>query len=373
MNKPINILYISEFDFRGSGYLSLSIGVCEELTKRGCAVTALGIGYRGDEHTFSFRLIPIKRAEFVQHIQAAVNNLLYAGLKFDHVVVALDVPWQLRLLDALQSTQLPYSGIFPLEAPPLTASWAAAMFRMKSVFVISKFGTQECLAQGLNARYLPVGVDTNMWHRPTKEERNNTRSMLGFTPEQKIVITVAANQERKNLGAALEIISKIVRYYPDMQYLMITDRSAVGWNLDDLKAEYGLSRNVQILGKGMPVEHVRNYTWAADAALYTSKAEGLGLPVLEAMACGLGVVAPDHTSFGEHIYDPYHLAAVEFKYRDPFGNGWRYFVDTSDAAKKLMNALEYPGTDEEREDRVTYVRNRTPGEAVDVLLEGLNE
>ena len=122
-----------------------------------------------------------------------------------------------------------------------------------------------------------------------------------------------------------------------------------------------------------------NDLWAVYAAcdmfFLSSKAEGLGLPLLEAMAVGLPVLATDCTAVHE-VLDGGRGTLVDYDYlhRDPFGNGRRYWIDRNDALEK-MEAI-YTKTSALNIDRMVkkarkYVETRTWDIAVDQLESGL--
>ena len=334
----MNVCYISEFDFRGSGYTNISIGVVGQLARLGHKAIALGIGYRGDEHTLPLPVIPVNRMGFYEQLDAMVYNLCADGNKPDRLIIALDIPMQDRLFNSLQKYGIPYVGIFPLEAPPLTMSWALTLAQMHSCVVMSRYGTEECLHQGIKAFYAPFGVDTAKWVPGTPEQRSTIRRALGIPPENKVILTVADNQERKNLSAAIEIFAGLET---PATYLMVTKKSSpVGWLLEDFIMEKKVVGRVQLYDRGLPFDRLWMLYAIADAFLITSKAEGLGMPVLEAMSCGVPVVAPNHTSFTEHLgHGRGFLFDNAYQYRDPFGNEWRHFADIPKGSAMLETCL----------------------------------
>jgi glycosyltransferase involved in cell wall biosynthesis len=346
---------VSDFDLMGSGYLHIASNLGTELTRRGHDVTALGVGYRGDEHHFPYRIVPLPRQSFTQGVKVMLANLVREQL-CDAVIVVLDIPMIIKTLGTQPTVDLPFYGVFPVEAPPLTSNWSTALYQLAGCFVISEFGTQECLKKGLEASHVAIPVDTKSWRPPSTEERAAIRKALGVAEGQRIVLTVAENQERKNLSASLEIIART----KDVSYFMVTRRdSGVGWYLDDYINELGLQRRVSIVEKGIPFKELWSLYAAADAFLITSKAEGLGMPVLEAMSMGVPVVAPDHTAFHEHLSDGRgYLIPCEYENREPFGNGWRYYVDVDAGAFVLESALS--NKDESvRSKAFAYVEERT--------------
>lgn len=335
----MNIAVISEFDSKGSGYTHIATNICIELANRGHHITALGVGYRGEEHTFPFSIVPVERTNFTEAIAVAMYNLKYQGGFVDHMIVAFDVPIQMKLVGLAGKLGVPYSGVFPLEAPPLTQGWAMGLMQMTNRFTISQFATDELIRCGVSAQHIPIPVNVESWKPPSFDERTMVRKAMGITSDQKIVLTVAENQERKNLGACYEIIRKMPK---NVIYALVTRiHVPFGWDLTDLEAEYGLTGRVMKFERGIPFKQMWALYSSADAFLMTSKAEGLAIPVLEAMACGVPVVAPDHTAFHEHLSDGRgYLYDNAFKYRDVFGNEWRYFADTDYGARALFNSLQ---------------------------------
>ena len=57
MNK--RIVFVSDFNFKGSGYLNIAVPLCQGLAERGYQVKAVGLGYSGDEHGFDFSIPPL--------------------------------------------------------------------------------------------------------------------------------------------------------------------------------------------------------------------------------------------------------------------------------------------------------------------------
>ena len=53
------ILYVSDFDLSGSGYMRIGTNLCNELVLRhDIGVIALGMGYDGREHHWPFSITP---------------------------------------------------------------------------------------------------------------------------------------------------------------------------------------------------------------------------------------------------------------------------------------------------------------------------
>jgi glycosyltransferase involved in cell wall biosynthesis len=104
----------------------------------------------------------------------------------------------------------------------------------------------------------------------------------------------------------------------------------------------------------------------SDAFLLTSKAEGLGLPILEAMAVGLPCVGTNCTGIRESLLENRgYLIDADYVHVDPFGNGHRYFPSRKHGVELLEKIYrgDLPDVKKARE----YVENRDWNKAVDQL------
>lgn len=269
----------------------------------------------------------------------------------------------------------PYVGIMPLEAEPLCMSWAMVLMGMDKACIISEFGVAEAQKVGVtNAVYLPVGIDTTAWPIPTPEEKTKLRASFGFTDEDFIVLTVAANQERKNLSAGMEIIKEASPNIPNLKYLMVTMENFIaGWKLRDYSRILGIDDQFFIFERGIAHKNLWGLYAISDAFLLPSKAEGLGLIILEAMSCGVPVIGTDCTAIHELLqYGRGFLVPPAYQYVDPFGNENRYFINVHEGALALQQVHENCGEAHNvAEVARKYVEGRTIEHSVDVFEEVL--
>lgn len=370
----MRIVWISDFDVVGSGYQNLSTELCNGLVRAGHEVKAIGLHYRGQEHNNLFTTIPCH--DLKEAVVATYN--LRSMWALDVLIVALDVPMQNFFLANIANFRslFKYIGIMPVEADPLCTSWAMALLQMDLPLIISQFGTDEChKANVAAAKHIPIGVDSQLWRIPSEDEHALYRKgYLNVQDEETfVVLTVADNQERKNLAAALEAYRDFVKEVPNSRYVLVTrENNPVGWSLRDLIFEFGLQAHVILMERGMSQEELWGVYAASDCFLLTSKAEGLGLPLLEAMSTGLPCVATDCTGMRELLADgrgvlipPMHI------HRDPFGNGRRYWIDiprTTQALSDLYHQRMVPDI----QGAIQYVRERTWQKTIDALLEELH-
>ena len=329
------IAVVTDFDEAGSGYKNLCVPLLRGLAEKGHDIKVAGLGYQGKEHDYPFSVIP---AGTIQDAQAIAHNLHFVWQP-DIYLVAMDIPLQEYFYNAIRPLGDKYLAITPLENGPLTMSWAAILLNMDSVFFISELGKQEAIKAGLTkAEHLIVGVDTVFWHPATLAEKSQLRKGLGIGDDEFVVLTVADNQERKNLWAGMESIQKLkTKTDIKIRYILVTrPDSPVGWKLNDLSIEMGLTKELMLFNRGLPAQDLWGLYVVADVYLSTSKAEGLGMPVLEAVACGIPCVATDTGALHELLDKGRgYLIPPAYSFRDVWGNSKRDMIDTEQAAVQL--------------------------------------
>lgn len=337
------IVVLSDFNFSGSGYLNIVVPLCSGLASMGHDIKAIGLGYSGTEHILPFSIIPC--ASF-SDAHAMMNNLIIQW-EAEIVITALDIPYIDKFNNIAKQLGKKFIAITPLENPPLTMSWTAILQQCDRVFFISELGKQEAIKSGLfNAEHLLVGMDTVSWRMRTTEEYTNGRKMFNITDDTLVILTVADNQERKNLSKAMEIVSKVKNEHNvKVKYILVTrENSDVGWKLRDLALDLGIANDIMIFERGMSFGELYSLYAISDAFLLTSKAEGLGMPVMEAMSVGIPVVATNCGAMPELLGDGRgFLMDTEYSMIDPWGNSRRDFPDAESGAKSLLKVHEARG------------------------------
>jgi glycosyltransferase involved in cell wall biosynthesis len=369
----VTILYCSDFDLKGSGYGNIAFALCSHLTRRGYEVQAIGLGYNAEEHHFPFRIAPCPNVAYITPI---INELRRPGVEIEAVIVALDIPLQEAVLKSLgPARDIPYIGIFPLEAGPLCQSWAMSLLQMDRRLVMSEFGTAECEAVGVDATHIPIGVDCDAWKPPTAEDRLQLRKGLGITPDAFVVLTVADNQERKNLSRAMEIYAGACKG-TNSQYLMVTrPNSPVGWKLNDYGVSLGIFGQMSVWDRGMSFKQLWSLFAVADCFLLTSKAEGLAMPVLEAMSMRLPVIGTRCAAIEEHLAEGRGLLIEpDYVMIDPWGNSRRYLAGLEDGIyqmRLLRDGMSESDVVEMLDRAQAYVQARKWEAAAEVLIEAI--
>lgn len=363
------IAVVTDFDETGSGYKNICTPLLTGLANEGHEIKVAAFAYQGSEHRHPFSLIP---AENLRDALIITRNLV-ASWNPDVILVAMDIPIQQYFHENLQDLlkgdkehkPIKYVAITPLENGPLTMSWAAILLNMDAVFFISELGKQEALKAGISqAEHLLVGVDTVLWHPATPQEKSQLRKGLGIGEDEFVVLTVADNQERKNLSAGMEAI-KLLKEKTDrkVRYILVTRvESNVGWKLNDYALELGILKEFMTFNRGLPQNDLWGLYAVSDAYLQPSKAEGLGMPVLEAMACGIPCVATNTGALTELLEDDRGwIIHPAYTFRDVWGNSKRDMIDTNKAGYSLLalSKVDYTSGLEAVYKALNFVRSKT--------------
>lgn len=353
----MKIAWISDFDVTGSGYLNITVPLCAKLSRNGHEVKVIGLQYKGEEHPFEFSVIPSQTLQEALAVSQNLWNLWH----FDVMIIALDIPIQMVFLNAMKGRPFPYIGIMPIEADPLCVTWAMALMQMNRVLIISQFGTDEAKKLNVDANHIQIGIDIESWRFPEVEERKKIRESMNIDDDTFVILQVADNQERKNLSAAMEIVSGFSKN-KKVKYILVTrEQSNVGWRLRDYAQLMKINAITSIYERGISFAQLWSIYAASNLFLLTSKAEGLGMPLLEAMAVGVPCAGTECTAIQEVLGEGRGiLLPYAYKYVDPFGNGHRYFIDVPKSIKILNKYYEdkellYPMIEKSHK----YVEERT--------------
>jgi glycosyltransferase involved in cell wall biosynthesis len=153
---------------------------------------------------------------------------------------------------------------------------------------------------GLESSIVRPGVDTGFFHIRKGGDREN------------IVLSIGALWPFKGHGMAIEAVSRIpLNMRPALT--IIADREYPGYAADLEKSAADLGVDL-ILARAVSNEKLRNYYSSAKAVLCCQHNEPYGLVPLEAMACGLPVIAVKEGGFPDNIHNERNGMLVN---RDP--------------------------------------------------------
>lgn len=116
-----------------------------------------------------------------------------------------------------------------------------------------------------------------------------TRKELGLPPDKTIALYAGYLTKRKGVYDLLEAIYRVQKMHPDI-WLVICGAGSEETTLKRLIREKGTESTVHMIGEIEP-EQMNKWMQASDIFVLASHTEGMPNVVMEAMACGLPVVA----------------------------------------------------------------------------------
>jgi glycosyltransferase involved in cell wall biosynthesis len=170
------------------------------------------------------------------------------------------------------------------------------------------------------------GVDVNRF-KPLKPLRTEMRKKLGIPNGTTVVLTVRRLVYKNGIDTLIESAASAVKQNPKLLFLSV----GTGPDLQQVKAkaeQLGISSSFRLMGFVSDAELPAYYNAADLFALPSKSGEGLPLVALEAMACGLPVIATDVGGIKEIMPEGYGKlippdtpeqmaeAVVEFSARD---------------------------------------------------------
>jgi 1,2-diacylglycerol 3-alpha-glucosyltransferase len=183
-----------------------------------------------------------------------------------------------------------YAHYVPLPRPLVARTalrWSVAFADTADrILAPSDFVAHRLRAQGVRRpiEVLPTGVDLDRF-RP--DNRTAARQVLGLAADDPVLLYVGRLDREKNLEFLLDAVARVD--VPRIRLLLV-GRGTQASALRARAVALGLEKRVEFRG-GSPPEGLPVYYHAADVFVFASKTETQGLAVLEAMACGLPVVA----------------------------------------------------------------------------------
>ncbi len=143
---------------------------------------------------------------------------------------------------------------------------------LEDIVTDSSVTADEIRGLGYTGRLHIIHICTNPVFQFTSD-KVNVRKSLGLPLDKNIILSVSSSSARKNLS----VVKKTLETLGD-NYVLVRVGEEVG-----LKSEISF--------KNVDDSKLRDIYSAADVLLFPSKEEGFGIPMIEAMASGLPVVA----------------------------------------------------------------------------------
>lgn len=191
-------------------------------------------------------------------------------------------------------------GFSMLEVTGIPADWAAQCNLMDEVWVPSHFNLETFRNSGVTRpiHVIPLGVDPDYFHPQIKAKRFSEK----FT-----FLSVFEWGERKAPELLIRAFCAAFTAQDDVVLVLKTDNRDGDVNVAQQLAAMGLPRNapkiVLLYNQELPGYQLGSLYRAADCFVTATRGEGWGMPILEAMACGLPTIVTNWSAQTEFIRD----------------------------------------------------------------------
>ncbi|MBT2616214.1 MULTISPECIES: glycosyltransferase family 4 protein [unclassified Bacillus (in: firmicutes)] len=146
---------------------------------------------------------------------------------------------------------------------------------------------------------LGVGVDTNQYHPVSTNKKTELRLERGYCEEDFLMFYAAEFNKNKNQQLLLRAFSLIKEEVSNARLLLAGD----GPLLDECKIlaeSLGIRNQVDFLGFRKDIDELLKIS---DLAVASSLREGLPVNIMEAMACGLPIIANENRGHRELVFN----------------------------------------------------------------------
>jgi len=210
---------------------------------------------------------------------------------------------------ARELRELNTAAWIPIDTYPLSKPEAHAL-RLSGArpIAMSKFGLAQLSEYGFpEPLYVPHAVDTRIFQPMQPAERDEARAQLGWS-DRFVVGINAANYDavRKGWPEQFAAFAAFRKEFPEALLAVHTiPQSRTGLDLPALAEDMGISDAVwfadqyQILAGNATPEDMAQWYSLIDVLSACSYAEGFGVPVIEAQACGTPVISTNGSAMME--------------------------------------------------------------------------
>ena len=168
-----------------------------------------------------------------------------------------------------------------------------------------------------NLAVIYLGVDKNRYFKINDDFNNNKNILTQYNipKDKKYILSLCSLNKRKNLPFLVESFVEFLDKNPQIQDLNLVLAGSKGWQVQEIfnSIENAKKYKNNIIITGFVEDNDINKIYnSAYAFVCPSLAEGFGLPVLEAMQCGIPVISSNITSLPE-VYGDSALSFNPYK------------------------------------------------------------
>lgn len=247
----------------------------------------------------------------------------------------------------------------PIEGDGLPPSWNQLWQILRPV-AMSRFGQMEIAkVTGSIPPLAYHGVDTDIFHpvspsNPirvpvedgkfvTLQSKEMCKAFFGVDPRRTVVFRADRHMPRKGYNGLLRAMESVLETHPNVQMAIHCMAYDQGGNLFDSISKLSEQARSQVSVTnmhGIPREALVAMYNAADLYVSTS-AEGFGLTIAEALACGVPTVGLNYSAVPEVIGPAGLVVPIGGTYDNEYDHFWAY-PDEAKFAETVTYLIEHP-------------------------------
>lgn len=276
------------------------------------------------------------------------------------VIYATGDPGNIATFSTFLPTDIPFYAYVPIEGEPLINSDWRRLLSYIDFLTCSQYGVDVVQRDlGKKIDYIYHGVDSETFTPLSEDERSQYRKQLHW--DDKFVITcVAQNVGRKQLPRLIEAVAILKKQFKQRDVILYLHTVPFqsyyleGWRLPEISDALGVFDEVvfnpMMYHKGSAIAErgsidnpgLRELLGSSDLFVLPSKVEGFGLPIVEAMACGVPVMVTRYAA-GWEVARHAQGAGIPIHDWEIHKSGARYAnVDPMDLAKEILRLKRNP-------------------------------
>lgn len=288
-----------------------------------------------------FMINDIMQYPVINHAYGSDAMVLHANDFKADVVFSLQDSWVLHPNDLQQVNR--YIPILPVDHDPIPKAVLEKMRFAYKIVSLSKFAKKQLSNNGYYSTYIPHTVNVDLFKPVDKKERKKAAGM----PEDAFIFgMVSANKDnppRKSFQEVLDAFKIFLQKVPNsFLYIHTNPNFPGGFPVSEYAEFIGIKDRVLFpdsyqmnFNIGKPEMALIYNTF--DCLLSPSVSEGFGVPIIEAMSCGVPVITTDFTAMSEHIDQGVNGYKVKVAYKRFSGMGSYIGIpDVNDLTDKML-------------------------------------
>ena len=339
----MRIMLVSVAPWCASGYGTVTARLARSLKKDGHEVAIAAVfGLKGGQTDWEG--IPVfPEGQFISQADVILAHIDFWKPDF---VMSL---WDLWHTDGFGGESFKWVAWVPIDHEPLSYVYKDRLVYTWKVLAMSQHGKKQLDEAGVENELIPIGISKNYYQ--DDGGRKAWREAFGIGKDVFVYGIVGLNAywpSRKGFDRLLEAYKTVRDERPNtLLYLHTTSHATSDphFDLNRIAEVIGLDKDAYMFSDPYPL--FLGYDEANMRAMYNSfdcfvlptQGEGFGIPVLEAQACGVPVIATDCTSMPELTQEDMRILVPGKKY---IGVGYaaQWDVDPDKLTEAMIKAYD---------------------------------